>query len=100
MEKGFIVLNSNIIRGCSMKVPMSKYLTNQKSALKKLVELLSKEFEYVSVLGTDVRGKTYSVYKTGASINDSPWAERGFVVRVHNGYNYSEIGRASCRERV
>lgn len=73
-----------------MQVPMSKYLTNQKSALKKLVELLSKEFEYASVLGTDVRGKTYSVYRTGASINDSVWSERGFVVRVHNGYNYSE----------
>lgn len=73
-----------------MQVSMSKYLTNQKNTLKELVEILSKDFKYVSVLGTDVEGKSYSVYKTGASINDSSWGERGFVVRIHNGYNYSE----------
>lgn len=73
-----------------MQVPMSQYLINQKDTLKKLVDILSKEFKYVSVLGTDVKGKKYSVYKTGASIIDSPWNERGFVVRVYNGYNYSE----------
>jgi len=55
-----------------------------------MVSKLSKSFKYVSVLGTDTCGKTYSVYRTGASINDSEWTERGFVVRVHNGYNYSE----------
>ncbi|WIV11752.1 TldD/PmbA family protein [Proteiniborus sp. MB09-C3] len=73
-----------------MQVSMSKYLTNQKKTLKKLIEILLKDFKYASVLGTDIGGKTYSVYKTGASLNDSEWAERGFVVRVHNGYNYSE----------
>lgn len=73
-----------------MQVTMSRYLKDQKSTLKKLVEILTKDFAYVSVLGTDVTGKSYAVYKTGASINDSSWGERGFVVRVHNGYNYSE----------
>lgn len=73
-----------------MQVSMSKYLKEQKSTLKKLVDLLSKDFAYVSILGTDVKGKIYSVSKTGAGINDSSWNERGFVVRVHNGYNYSE----------
>lgn len=73
-----------------MQVPMSKYLLNEKDNLKKLVKALSKEFSYVSILGTDVKGKIYSVYRTGASIDDSMWTERGFVVRVHNGFNYSE----------
>ena len=41
--------------------------------------MLSKEFKYV--FRTNVKGKNYTVYKTGASIADSPWNERGFVVR-------------------
>lgn len=73
-----------------MKAVMSKYLISQKQLLKKLIENLSKDFKYASVLGTDVCGKSYSVSKTGVSLNDSEWNERGFVVRVHNGYNYSE----------
>lgn len=73
-----------------MQVSMSKYLQEKKPLLKEMVSKLSKSFKYVSVLGTDTCGKTYSVYRTGASINDSEWTERGFVVRVHNGYNYSE----------
>ncbi len=77
--------------GVFMKVSMSKYLREQKQLLKKLVSSLSESFKYVSVLGTDVNGKRYVVQKTGASLNDSMWAERGFVVRIHNGYNYSEV---------
>lgn len=73
-----------------MQVPMSKYLTNQKGTLKKLIGILSRDFKYASVLGTDVKGKEYEVRKTGTSITDSLWNERGFVVRVFNGYNYSE----------
>lgn len=73
-----------------MQVSMSRYLQEKKQLLKELVSELSKSFKYVSVLGADTCGKTYSVYKTGISLNDSEWTERGFVVRVHNGYNYSE----------
>lgn len=74
-----------------MKVSMSNFLKDQKPILKQLVNVLSKEFSYVSVLGTDTKGKTYSVRRTGVSLNDSFWGERGFVVRVHNGINYSEF---------
>lgn len=73
-----------------MQVSMSRYLQEKKQVLKELVSQLSKSFKYVSVLGADTCGKTYFVYRTGASINDSEWTERGFVLRVHNGYNYSE----------
>ncbi|MFA5523069.1 MAG: TldD/PmbA family protein [Tissierellales bacterium] len=81
-----------------MQVIMSRYLHDKKQLLKELVSELSKAFKYASILGTDICGKTYSVYKTGASINDSEWTERGFVVRVHNGYNYTEYSFNSLSE--
>ncbi len=73
-----------------MKVSGSDFLTNQKEYLRQLIAALSAEFGYASVLGADSRGKQYSVQKSGATIGDSRWTERGFVVRVHNGRNYSE----------
>ncbi|MFD3158445.1 TldD/PmbA family protein [Haloimpatiens sp. FM7330] len=74
-----------------MKTSMSKFLVNTKPILKKLVSILSKEYKYVSILGTDVKGKSYAVKKTGIDLNDSFWNERGFVLRIHNGINYSEF---------
>ena len=69
---------------------MSKYLTTHEQYLNDLVKILSKSFKYVSVLGIDTTGKEYVVQKTGISINDPFWCERGFVVRIHNGINYTE----------
>lgn len=74
-----------------MKVAMSNFLTEQKPVLKQLLALLREHFPYVSILGTDSVGKLYAVQKNGASVNDSRWTERGFVVRVYNGINYSEF---------
>lgn len=74
-----------------MNVNMSHYLLETKPELKKLLNSLSKYFEYVSILGTDVTGKDYSIKKTGVNIQDSFWNERGFVVKVFNGINYSEF---------
>jgi TldD protein len=73
-----------------MNVKMSEFLKQQKKHLKKLVENLSEDFPYVSILGTDTKGTTYVVKKTGTSINESRWVERGFVARVYNGKGYSE----------
>lgn len=73
-----------------MKVTMSEFLKNSKPLIKRLVNLLNESYKYVSVLGTDTRGKNFSVSKTGINVNDSMLSERGFVVRVHNGLNYSE----------
>ena len=73
-----------------MKANLSNYLTSQKQIIKKLVTDLSKEFKYVSILGSDTIGNTYSVSKRSSSVGDSNWSERGFVIRVYNGYNYSE----------
>ena len=68
----------------------SDFLLSKKPLIKKMVSELSKCFEYVSVLGTDVAGKTYRVQTTGVSFGDSMWTERGFVLRVYNGKNYFE----------
>lgn len=73
-----------------MKVNLSSYLERQKYLTRKIVKELSKDFKYVSILGADTTGKRYSVQRTGCGINDSNWSERGFVVRVFNGINYSE----------
>jgi TldD protein len=73
-----------------MKVKMSDYLIQIKPISKKLVKRLEKEYAYVSLLGTDVSGKQYLVRRTGVEINNIPFFERGFVVRLYNGKNYSE----------
>ena len=73
-----------------MKSKISSYLLNKKQILKQLITDLEKDFKYVSVLGADTIGTQFSVYRQGSSVGDSSWAERGFVVRVFNGVNYSE----------
>lgn len=73
-----------------MKAKMSRYLSNQKIVIKKLVSDLCLDYKYVSVLGSDTIGNNFGVSKTSSSVGDSMWSERGFVVRVYNGYNYSE----------
>ncbi|MDC7235965.1 MAG: TldD/PmbA family protein, partial [Spirochaetales bacterium] len=73
-----------------MDVQMTPFLKNQKKKIKDLVALLSQEYSYVSILGCDSSGSRYQMMKTGSSVNDSTWAERGFVCRVYNGTGYSE----------
>lgn len=68
----------------------SPFLKKQKELLKKLIEMLNKKFAYVSILGNDCLGKKIKVEKDNVSVVDSSWQERGFVVRVYNGSNYSE----------
>jgi len=74
-----------------MKVSMSSFLISQKPIMKKIVSLLSENYKYVSILGTDTKGKLYNVQRTGIDLSDSFWSERGFVIRIHNGVNYSEF---------
>jgi TldD protein len=76
--------------GLIMQAKMSTFLSNSKPILKRLLKALEHDFPYVSILGTDTFGTTYSVQRTGSSISDSPRNERGFVIRVYNGVNYSE----------
>jgi TldD protein len=79
---------------------MSTYLTEQKTNLKKMVALLSNHFEYVSILGVDTKGKKYGVQRSGSELGDSFWTERGFVLRVYNGQNYSEYSFNQVEENI
>ncbi|PIJ63697.1 Zn-dependent protease [Mesotoga sp. HF07.pep.5.2.highcov] len=74
-----------------MKVASSKYLDDRRDLLRNLVSILENDFPYVSILGTDVKGKLFQVTTTGISVNDSRWSERGFVLRVHDGTGYFEF---------
>ncbi|SHI67895.1 TldD protein [Parasporobacterium paucivorans DSM 15970] len=81
-----------------MKVEYSGYLGKCKPLIRKLVEELSKDYGYVSVLGTDTKGRSYRVSRTGTIIKDYDFGERGFVVRIHNGINYSEYSFNEIKE--
>jgi len=76
--------------GNFVKVVKSDFLTKSKPLVRKLIDMLSVNYKYVSILGTDTKGKSFNVSKMGTEVNDIMLAERGFVVRIHNGVNYSE----------
>lgn len=65
---------------------MSIYLKKTKTILKQIVHELSKDFQYVSILAIDTKGKTYDVKKTGVETNDSFWNESGRELQQDNGF--------------
>lgn len=73
-----------------MKIKIRDYLKGVKPFLKNLLDELLKEFSYASILATDSIGKRYSTSKFTTNISDGSFIERGFVVKVFNGINYSE----------
>jgi TldD protein len=74
-----------------MKVKFSKFLDEKAFIIEKIVSTLSRIYGYASILGSDTYGKRYLVTDTGINISDSNWNERGFVLRIFNGLNYSEF---------
>ena len=74
----------------STTVTSSCYLQAKKPWLRELVKRLGQSFGYVSVLGTDVAGKSYEVSSCVTTISDGKWNERGFVVRVYDEGRYYE----------
>ena len=68
----------------------SEYLLGCKDKLEQLVDILKNEYDYVSVLATDVSGLSYAVNRKTSSINEFRDSERGFVVRVYCNGGYSE----------
>lgn len=74
----------------------SEYLSSRHDVCKKLVDRLSKKFDYVSLLGKHVTGKQYRVTTFNVSISDTMERQCGFVVRLFNGkvcaeYSFSDI---------
>ena len=73
-----------------MRLQESRFLLDQKDKLKEIIDILAKEFEYVSILGTDVDGKSYSVTTSKTAVMPSNDQERGFVLRVFQESGFSE----------
>jgi len=71
----------------------STFLNDSRPFLKALVKELKKDFDYVGILGTDVRAKRVSVNSANTSISDgNSLDECGFVIKLHSGgafYEYS-----------
>ena len=86
-----------------MNVPRSTYLAGIKEPLKRLVETLSKDFSYASILSTDSIGMLYSVRKRAIEARQSNWCERGSVIRIFDGrryleYSFNEIDEGSLSD--
>lgn len=73
-----------------MENKFSKYLKKKKPLLKELLAILLEKYEYVSILGTDVFGKAYSVNRSSTSVGDGRGQECGFVIKVYDRGMYFE----------
>ena len=65
------------------KLAHSEYLIGIKDTARTLVDTLTREWGYASLLCVDAQGKSYRQESAGASISDEPlYCSRGFVLRV------------------
>ena len=75
-----------------MKAPFSPYLNNIKDGLKQLVILLSRHFDYVSILATDSKGLSVRISQKARTVSsETMTTERGVVARVYKDGLYSEF---------
>ncbi len=68
----------------------SKYLDSKRSEIKQLVTELKKSFQYVSVLGVDIKATDISVDKNTSNIDPGADMECGFVIKMSNGHEFYE----------
>ena len=62
----------------------SESLSKYKTLMKELLEKLLDDYEYVSILSQEARGKVYRVSKSGISIADSVLlAGKGTVIKIY-----------------
>ena len=78
----------------------SKYLSERVELGKKLVNKLLEKYEYVSLLGKHVYGKSFRTMTTARSIEDTMEAQCGFVVKVFNQGIYSEYSFGELEENL
>lgn len=73
------------------KVEGSRFLRESKPALKHLLGILLRKYEYASILAVDSEAKIYSVAASGINIGDfGMLCNRGFVIKVYNEGEYAE----------
>ncbi len=68
----------------------SKYLDSKRSEMKQLVAELKKKFQYVSVLGVDIKATDISVDSNTSNIDPGSDMECGFVIKMSNGREFYE----------
>ena len=68
----------------------SKYLDSKRGEIKKLVAELKKSFQYVSVLGVDIKATDISVDNNTSNIDPGSDMECGFVIKMSNGHEFYE----------
>lgn len=68
----------------------SEFLNSRREACKMLVGELGKSFEYVTVLGSDVKSTAIRVNRNTSDIGEGGAAECGFVVKMHDGRAFFE----------
>lgn len=68
----------------------SKYLNSKRSEMKQLVAELKKSFQYVSVLGVDIKATDIGVDINTSNINPGADVECGFVIKMSNGREFYE----------
>ncbi len=68
----------------------SEFLNSRRSAAKALVSELKKKFEYVSILGADIRAKSVRVDRNTSNIINGRDTECGFVIKLSNGTVFFE----------
>jgi len=62
--------------------PHSTFLADEKPRLVETIRNLAPEFDYISVLGTDDRGLSYSATPGETRTYEPMWVQRGFVFRA------------------
>lgn len=70
----------------------SEFLNSKRAECKELTACLGKYFQYVSILGSDVKSTVVTVSKRTSNIGEGNMAECGFVIKMHDGkafYEYS-----------
>ena len=68
----------------------SDYLKDKKELMKKLVSLFADDYDYVSCLGSDIKGKSYRVNARQSQVNEVG-VERGFVIKLYKDKLYREF---------
>ena len=70
-------------------MPFSTYLDGKRADCAALVHALSRHFQYVSILGTDVSATVYHADRKSSLVRDGR-GECGFVLRMHDGRSFFE----------
>ena len=68
----------------------SKYLDSKRGEIKQLVTELKKNYQYVSVLGVDIKATDISVDNNTSNIDPGSDMECGFVIKMSNGREFYE----------